>query len=79
MDSGTANGVGRAVWLDEALRVFSATVEIDEAEGDGQLSIELGNMDGERDWGLGLVRFDGGWVGFSFLHRQGWCRVLCQA
>ena len=43
MDSGTTEGIGRAMWLEEALEVFSVIVEVDGAEGDGQLSTELGN------------------------------------
>ena len=48
VDSGTTDGVGRAVWLDEALEVSCAIVEVDGASGDGQLSTELGNVDGEE-------------------------------
>ena len=43
LNSGTAEGISRAVWLGEALEVFSVIVEVDGAEGDGQLSTELGN------------------------------------
>ena len=56
VDSGTSEGNVRAVWLEEALEVFSVIVEVDGAEGDGQLSTELGNFDGEEGWRLGVVR-----------------------
>ena len=38
--------------LEEALRAFAVTVEVDGAEGDGQLAAELGNMGGEGGWRL---------------------------
>ena len=52
--SSTADGVGGAVELEEALRAFVAAVEVDGAEGDGQLVTKLGNMGGEESWRLSL-------------------------
>ena len=56
VDNGTTDGVSRAMCLGETLRAFAANVEVDGAEGGGQLATKLGNMDGEEGWRLGLVK-----------------------
>ena len=56
VDSGTVEGVGRAVELGVALHAFAATVEVDGARGDGQLAPELEVLDGQKGWRLGLAR-----------------------
>ena len=66
------------MWLEEALRAFAAIVdpEVDGAEGDGQLSTELGNMDGEEGWRLVLVRLRSNWWSRSRYQRPKlpvWC------
>ena len=53
----TVEGVGRAMKLDMALHAFAATVEVDGANGGGQLAKQLGGLGGQAvGWGLGLFR-----------------------
>ena len=46
--------------LDKALQAFAATVEVDGALGDGQLTMQLGDLGGQRGWRLGLIRLTAG-------------------
>ena len=43
--------------MDGALRVSPSTVEVDRAEGDGQLSTELGSSEEHGWWGRLEARF----------------------
>ena len=49
--------------LDVALQAFAATVEVDGASGDGQLAKQLGDLNGQEGWRLGLVRLVAGDLG----------------
>ena len=48
VDSNTMEGAGRAVELDMALQAFAAIVEVDGALGDGQLTIQLGDLGSQK-------------------------------
>ena len=79
VDSSTMEGVGRAMEPDVALQAFVATVEADGAWGDGQLTMQLGNLGGQKGWRLGLVRLAAGgmaWRQWSL--PLVWCRRLGQ-
>ena len=49
----TVEGAGRAVELGVALQAFAEAVEVDGANGDGQLAKQLGDLGakGVGDWG----------------------------
>ena len=64
--------VARAVRLDVALQAFAAIVEVDGAEGDGQLATELGNVGGEGDWRLSLEAW---WVYRYLIMRMRFLRM----
>ena len=55
-----SGSAARAEDLDMALQTFVATVEVDGAQGDGQLAKRLGDLGGQEGWRLGLVRMVAG-------------------
>ena len=56
----TVEGAARTMELELALQAFAATVEVDDAHGDGQLAKQLGDLGGQEDWRLGPVRMVAG-------------------
>ena len=48
VDNSTMEGVGRTVELDTALQAFAATVEVGGAVGGGQLTMQLGDLGGQK-------------------------------